>query len=194
MANTILLKRSATASNVPTAGEISTGELAINTADKILYSKDATTVFAIGLYRNVAETISSAWTFNSGIDMADSTLTTPKLDDYSIVASSATVSANAVTLTYSTAQAWEVDLEAATGAVTITLTGGPPAGTYGEMIVKVQQDTTAARTITWAGGTFEWPGGTAPVMTATADAFDIFHFCTWNGGTNWWGSAIQDVK
>jgi len=128
------------------------------------------------------------------ITMGDSTLTTPKINDYSITSGSATISANAATLTYSTAQAWELDLEAATGNVTVTLSGGPPASTYGEMIVKVQQDTTAARTITWAGGTFEWPGGTAPTMTATADAIDIYHFSTWNGGTTWWGSVIQDCK
>jgi len=48
VANTIILKQSPTASNVPTSGELVTGELAINTADKKLYSKDATTVFEIG--------------------------------------------------------------------------------------------------------------------------------------------------
>lgn len=51
MANTFLLKRSNTASNVPTAGELSEGELAINTnpADRALYSKDSGgTVFQIG--------------------------------------------------------------------------------------------------------------------------------------------------
>lgn len=51
MANTIQLKRSSTASAVPTAGQLAEGELAINTnaADRKLYSKDAGgTVFEIG--------------------------------------------------------------------------------------------------------------------------------------------------
>lgn len=51
MANTIQIKRSSTASNVPTAGELAEGELAINTnpADRALYSKDSGgTVFQIG--------------------------------------------------------------------------------------------------------------------------------------------------
>lgn len=50
MANTIRIKRSSTASNVPTAGELLEGELAINTnpADRKLYSKDSGgTVFEI---------------------------------------------------------------------------------------------------------------------------------------------------
>jgi hypothetical protein len=51
MANTILIKRNNTLSNVPTAGELSEGELAINTnpSDRKLYSKDSGgTVFQIG--------------------------------------------------------------------------------------------------------------------------------------------------
>jgi len=51
VANTFILKRSNTASNVPAAGELSEGELAINTnpADRKLFSKDSGgTVFEIG--------------------------------------------------------------------------------------------------------------------------------------------------
>ena len=47
MANTIKIKQSSTASNVPASGELTTGELAINVTDRKLYSKDATTVFEI---------------------------------------------------------------------------------------------------------------------------------------------------
>lgn len=39
MANTIQIKRSTVASNAPSTGDLSTGELAVNTADKKLYSK-----------------------------------------------------------------------------------------------------------------------------------------------------------
>lgn len=48
MANTIRIKRSSTALDVPTAGQMVEGELAVNTADQKLYSKDASTVFEIG--------------------------------------------------------------------------------------------------------------------------------------------------
>lgn len=136
----------------------------------------------------------SGATLTGQLNCADQVVDRTRLKDYAIESDSEVVSANAVTLTYSDGPAFEVDLEAATGTVTITISGGPPTGTYGEIIVKVQQDTTASRTITWAGGTFEWPGGTAPTMTAAADAIDIYHFSTWNGGTTWWGSVIQDMK
>jgi len=56
MANTILTKRSSTASNVPTAGEVEVGELAINTADKKLFSKHGSTVITLfdGVYAPLA--------------------------------------------------------------------------------------------------------------------------------------------
>lgn len=41
MANTIQIKRSSTAAAVPTAGQLAVGELALNLADKKIFSKDA---------------------------------------------------------------------------------------------------------------------------------------------------------
>jgi phage-related tail fiber protein len=42
MSNTIQIKRSSTASSVPTAGQLAQGELAVNLVDKKLYTKDNT--------------------------------------------------------------------------------------------------------------------------------------------------------
>lgn len=123
----------------------------------------------------------------------DNEITRAVFDDYAITSTSIGITANAATCTYSTSQSYEVDLENATGNVTITLSGNPPSGEYGEMIIKVQQDTTADRTITWAGGTFEWPNQTAPVMTTGSDSIDIYHFSTWDAGTTWYGSVLPDM-
>jgi hypothetical protein len=41
MSNTIQIKRSSTAASVPTAGQLAVGELAVNLADKKLFTKDA---------------------------------------------------------------------------------------------------------------------------------------------------------
>ena len=41
MPNTIKLKRSSSAGSAPGAGSLSDGEIALNTADKILYFKDS---------------------------------------------------------------------------------------------------------------------------------------------------------
>ena len=69
MANTIKIKQSATASSVPTTGDIVTGELAINVTDQKLYSSDGTSVFEIGasggLDPAAAEEITGGWTFST---------------------------------------------------------------------------------------------------------------------------------
>jgi len=132
------------------------------------------------------------WLFNNfDLYMNDNEITMPVLTDYGVTSNSLTVTANAVAVSLATGNAFEIDLEAATGAVTITLSNPPASGTLGECILKVQQDTTAARTITWAGGTFKWPGGSAPTMSAAADAIDIYTFKTWDGGTTWYGNYAQ---
>ena len=41
MSNTIQIKRSSTAAAIPTAGQLAVGELAVNLADKKLFTKDA---------------------------------------------------------------------------------------------------------------------------------------------------------
>ena len=48
MASTITLKKSSTPGNVPNNTNITTAELALNTADRILYSSDGSSVFEIG--------------------------------------------------------------------------------------------------------------------------------------------------
>lgn len=128
------------------------------------------------------------------INMGDNAINRPVLTDFGITSNSLSVTANAVTCDLTTGNSFEVDLEDATGTVTITLSNPPASGTYGECIIKVQQDTTANRTITWAGGSFVWPAGTAPTMTASADAIDIYTFKTWDGGTTWYGSYSQNFS
>lgn len=111
--------------------------------------------------------------------------------NYSITHAIADVSSNSATCQYSAAQSWFVDLEAATGVVTIILQGSPSG--YGEINIRVKQGS-VARTITWSGGAFEWPGGTVPTMTTANDSIDIYHFQTIDGGVTWTGSALQNVS
>ena len=54
----------------------------------------------------------------------------------------------------------------------------------GVYILKVTQNT-APKTLSWATG-YKWPGNTAPVMTATAGAVDVFTFVS--DGTYMYGS------
>ena len=130
----------------------------------------------------------------NAINMGDNAINRPVLTDYGLTSNSLTVSANAVSVDLTTGNAFEVDLEAATGTVTITLSNPPASGTYGECIIKVKQDSTADREITWAGGTFAWPGGSAPTMSTGSDAIDIYTFKTWDAGTTWYGNVAQDFS
>ena len=70
----------------------------------------------------------------------------------------------------------------------ITFTfGSPPANTlaYG-FTLKVTQDGTGSRTLTWPS-TVRWAGGSAPDLTGTASSVDIFTFFTHDAGSNYYG-------
>lgn len=61
-----------------------------------------------------------------------------------------------------------------------TLTFTAPNG-VGNLILKLIQDTTGSRTVTWPA-TVDWPGGTAPTLSTAANAVDIVAFY-WDGST-----------
>jgi hypothetical protein len=113
------------------------------------------------------------------------------LQNYSIENVSTTPTGTTETLTYEAGPSFEVDLESVTGNITITISGGPPSGEYGQIVCKITQDSATARTVTWAGGTFRWAGGTAHPMNTTLDGFTIYTFETWDGGTTWWGAGAD---
>ena len=73
------------------------------------------------------------------------------------------------------------------GATTFTFTNPPSSGTAYTFSVEIIQDSGASgHTVTWPSSV-DWPAATAPTLTATASAKDIFVFTTRDGGTNWYG-------
>ena len=73
------------------------------------------------------------------------------------------------------------------GATTFTFTNPPASGTAYTFSVEIIQDSGASgHTVTWPTSV-DWPAATAPTLTATASAKDIFVFTTRDGGTNWYG-------
>ncbi len=122
----------------------------------------------------------------------DTVVDQPVLRDYAIEAPATfTPTGTTQTLTYSQGNAFDVDLESVSGNITITISGGPPSGTYGQIVVKITQDSTVARTVSWAGGTFRWAGGSAHPMNTTLNGFSIYTFETWDTGTTWWGAGAD---
>ena len=60
MASKILIKRSTTASSVPTTSDLDTGELAVNTADKRVYTNNGGTIVELGTYPSTQTVVGNA--------------------------------------------------------------------------------------------------------------------------------------
>ena len=73
------------------------------------------------------------------------------------------------------------------GATTPTFSNPPASGTGYTFSIEIIQDSGASGyAVTWPSSV-DWPAATAPTLTATASAKDIFVFTTRDGGTNWYG-------
>lgn len=84
-------------------------------------------------------------------------------------------------------------------AFTLTLTGNVTAVTFANLqaagkstfaILKIKQDATGGRTITWPSSV-KWAGGTAYVPSAAANAVDTVGLMTLDAGTTWQGVASK---
>ena len=70
---------------------------------------------------------------------------------------------------------------------TFTFSNPPASGTAYSMSIEIIQDASASGfTVTWPTSV-DWPAATAPTLTATASAKDVFVFTTRDGGTTWLG-------
>lgn len=106
----------------------------------------------------------------------------------------ATQNFNATTLTDGTTINWDAS---ANQVCKVTLGGNRTmaaptnlvdGGTY---VLRVIQDGTGSRTITW-NAVFKWSGGTAPTLSTGANAVDIISFVS--DGTNLYGSFLGDFS
>jgi len=71
-----------------------------------------------------------------------------------------------------------------------TFTFTPPPGPC-SLVLKLVQDGTGSRTITWPAAV-KWSGGTAPTLTTTASKIDIITF--YYDGTNYYGSSVLNFS
>jgi hypothetical protein len=70
---------------------------------------------------------------------------------------------------------------------TFTFSNPPATGTAYGFTLKIVQDAGASGfTVTWPASV-DYAGATAPTLTDTANAVDVFVFYTHDGGTNWYG-------
>lgn len=98
--------------------------------------------------------------------------------------STVTSSSNATTLDLTTSSNFEHTL---TENTTFTFSNPAVSGKATSFTLKIVQDASASGyTVTWPSSV-DWPSATAPTLTATASAVDLFVFYTNDGGTTWYG-------
>ena len=105
-------------------------------------------------------------------------------DSYNETYAAVTSSSNATTVNCEAGNAFSHTL---TENTTFTFSNPPASGTAYSFSIEIIQDASASGyTITWPSSV-DWPAATAPTLTATASAKDVFVFTTRDGGTNWYG-------
>jgi hypothetical protein len=107
-----------------------------------------------------------------------------KAKSYNETYEAPTSSSNAVTVNCENGNSFQHTL---TENTTFTFSNPPTTGTGYSFSLKLVQDAGASGfTVTWPGAV-DWPAATAPTITATASAVDVFVFFTTDGGTTWYG-------
>jgi hypothetical protein len=105
-------------------------------------------------------------------------------DSYNETYAAVTSSSNATTVDCEAGNAFSHTL---TENTTFTFSNPPASGTAYSFSIEIIQDASASGfTVTWPSSV-DWPAATAPTLTATASAKDVFIFTTRDGGSNWYG-------
>lgn len=109
-----------------------------------------------------------------------------KAVSYNETYAAVTSTTNAVTVDCETGNTFSHTL---TENTTFTFSNPPATGTAYSFSIEVIQDVSASGfTVAWPVSV-DWPAATAPTLTATASAIDVFVFTTRDGGTTWYGFA-----
>ena len=105
-------------------------------------------------------------------------------DSYNETYAAVTSSSNATTVNCENGNNFSHTL---TENTTFTFSNPPATGTAYSFSIEIIQDASASGyTVTWPSSV-DWPAATAPTLTATASAKDVFVFTTRDGGTTWLG-------
>ena len=130
------------------------------------------------------QTFTGSITANGGIALNSNLVTSPKIQNYSEVATIPTISSGNLTLNMANGNIFgPVSLNA--NISNLTITNPPPNGTAGSLTLLLKANGTAL-TVTWPASVL-WPAGTAPTITSTANKTDVFTLITIDGGTSYLG-------
>ena len=171
-----LVKQLSDLSITANATEINTldGVPATLTATELGYVDGVTSAIQTQLNAKVGAT------YTGDVDITGELL----VDSYNETYAAVTSSSNATTVNCEAANAFSHVL---TENTTFTFSNPPASGTAFSFSIEIIQDASASGfTVTWPASV-DWPSATAPTLTATASAKDVFVFYTRDGGTNWYG-------
>ena len=149
----------------------------IDTGGYAAYS-DATANFTGNLQKSGSPVVTAAYT--GDVDITGELI----VDSYNETYAAVTSSSNATTVDCEAGNAFSHTL---TENTTFTFSNPPVSGTAFSFSLELIQDASASGfTVTWPAAV-DWPAATAPTLTATASAKDVFVFYTRDGGTTWYG-------
>lgn len=116
---------------------------------------------------NIADAGYTTRTHN--LNCADYEISRPKMKDFGEVSATASSTAGAITLDFTTSQHFRTTLTE--NITSVTLSSPSPSNTIAGYVWLVTQDGTGGRTITFPASVV-WAGGTPPVITSTAGRTD----------------------
>lgn len=201
MARQVQFRRGTTAEHSTFTGAV--GEVTVDTDKDVVVvhdgvtaggvpmvkSADLATVATTGDYTDLTNTptiptdfvsAASGGTFSGNVTVSAEFIANSYNETYGAVTSTT----NATTVNCETGNAFSHTL---TENTTFTFSNPPASGTAYSFSLEIIQDASAsAFTVTWPTSV-DWPAATAPTLTATANAVDVFVFTTRDGGTTWYG-------
>ncbi len=149
----------------------------IDTGGYAAYS-DTTANFTGALQKSGSPVVTAAYT--GDVDVTGELI----VDSYNETYAAVTSTTNATTVNCEAGNAFSHTL---TENTTFTFSNPPASGTAFSFSLELIQDASASGfTVTWPAAV-DWPAATAPTLTATASAKDVFVFYTRDGGTTWYG-------
>jgi hypothetical protein len=155
-------------------GNVTLGDLSVTASAAELNYNDITTLGTSEASKTVTADA------NGDVNLSEEL----KAKSYNETYAAVTSSGAATTVNCETGNAFSHTL---TEATTFTFSNPPASGTAYSFSLEVIQDASASGyAITWPTSV-DWPSATAPTLTATASAKDVFVFYTRDGGTNWYG-------
>ena len=206
MAKQVQFRRGSTAEHTTFTGAV--GEVTVDTDKEVVVVHDGSTAGGFPLVRQLSDLSVTATAaeinFVDGVTSNIQTQLDAKLssvdlssytgdidvtgelivDSYNETYGAVTSSSNATTVDCEAGNAFSHTL---TENTTFTFSNPPASGTAYSFSLEIIQDASASGyTVTWPSSV-DWPAATAPTLTATASAKDVFVFYTRDGGTTWYG-------